>query len=71
MRQRFLKITGKGERALARSLPAWRQVQQRFVTTVGAEQWEGLRNGLEEIAHTIAAFEEPSKDTQAGKPTNF
>jgi len=71
MRQRFLKITGKGERALARSLPAWRKVQQRFVTTVGAEQWKGLRNGLEELAHTITAFEEPSKDTQARKPTSF
>src|SRR5437773_2148807 len=78
---RNLDLTGTGScasfnlrrtaRALTRSLPAWRKVQQRFVTTVGAEQWKGLRNGLEDLAHTITAFEDPSKDTQARKPTSF
>src|SRR5215467_13882428 len=30
MRQRFLSLTHKGERALARSLPAWRKVQEKL-----------------------------------------
>src|SRR3989441_8324625 len=31
MRQRFLTVTPKGERVLARSLAAWRKAQERFV----------------------------------------
>jgi DNA-binding MarR family transcriptional regulator len=59
MRQRFLALTDKGERALARSLPAWRKAQKRLVSTVGAEQWNDLRNKLEELAHTITTLDKP------------
>jgi len=67
MRQRFLALTHKGESALARSLPAWRKAQERLVSTVGAEQWKNLRNKLEELAHTVIAMDEPSKNTSSGK----
>lgn len=60
MRQRFLALTDKGERALARSLPAWRKVQQQFVSTVGAEQWNDLRNKLENLACMVIAMDEPA-----------
>ena len=53
MRQRFLALTERGERALARSLPAWRTVQERLVSTVGTEQWNDLRSKLESLAHTV------------------
>lgn len=62
MRQRFLALTGNGERALARSLPAWRKVQERFVSAVGVENWKELRNGLEELTHIVTVLDEPSKD---------
>lgn len=68
MRQRFAAITRKGERALVRSLPAWRKVQERFVATVGAEQWENLRNGLEQLAHTVMDLDKPSRSIPTAKP---
>jgi DNA-binding MarR family transcriptional regulator len=66
-RQRFLTLTGKGERALARSLPAWRKAQERLVSTVGAEPWNDLRSKLEELAHTVVGMDGPSKDTFSAK----
>ena len=70
MRQRFLTLTGKGERALARSLPAWRKVQQQFVSTVGAEQWHDLRNKLESLARTVIAMDEPAERIPSRKATD-
>jgi len=67
MRQRFLSLTHKGERALARSLPAWRKVQEKLVSTVGAEPWKDLRRKLEQLAHTVVALDGPSKDLPSGK----
>jgi len=60
MRQRFLAITDKGARALARSLPAWRKAHEQLVSTIGLEQWNDLRSELEELARTVAAFDELS-----------
>lgn len=70
MRQRFLAITDKGERALARTLPAWRKVQEQFVSTVGAEQWNDLRNKLENLARTVVAMDEPAARIAAAKSPN-
>jgi DNA-binding MarR family transcriptional regulator len=70
MRQRFLALTRTGERALARSLPAWRKVQERLVSTVGAEQWNDLRSKLEELAHTVVALDGPSGDPLSSKPAS-
>ena len=70
MRQRFLALTDKGERALARTLPAWRKVQEQFVSTVGAEQWNDLRNKLENLARTVIAMDEPAARIAAAKSPN-
>jgi DNA-binding MarR family transcriptional regulator len=50
MRQRFLKLTPSGDKALQRSLPLWRAVHARFVAAVGADYWLKLRTELETIA---------------------
>lgn len=61
-RQRFLKLTRKGARALKRSLPAWSKVQERFVSTVGSKYWDDLRNELERLAHVAADLEKLKVD---------
>jgi DNA-binding MarR family transcriptional regulator len=50
MRQRFLKLTPSGEKALQRSLPLWRAAHARFVEAVGADYWLKLKNELQLIA---------------------
>ncbi len=70
MRQRFLSLTRKGARALARSLPAWRKVQEKFVSTVGAKHWNDLRSKLEQLAHTVIALDGLSKDIPSRKSAN-
>jgi DNA-binding MarR family transcriptional regulator len=50
MRQRFLKLTHAGQKALQRSLPLWRAAHARFVAAVGEDYWLNLRNQLEAIA---------------------
>jgi DNA-binding MarR family transcriptional regulator len=57
MRQRFLTLRSKGERALARSLPSWRKIHQQFVSTVGSDYWINLRSELERLAHLAIALE--------------
>lgn len=64
-RQRFLSVTAKGEQALARSVPAWRAAQERFVATIGSEYWVELRNELERLAHVAVKLEKPEKETPA------
>jgi len=65
MRQRFLTVTAKGERALARCLPAWRAAQEKFVATMGSEHWVELRNELERVARVAVDMEKPQKDVLA------
>lgn len=67
-RQRFLTLTAKGEQTLARSLPAWRAAQARFVETIGAEHWAELRNELERIAHVVVKLEHPEIKPSAYVP---
>jgi DNA-binding MarR family transcriptional regulator len=64
-RQRFLSVTAKGEQALARSVPAWRAAQERFIATIGSEYWVELRNELERLAHVAVNLEKPKKETPA------
>jgi len=59
MRQRFLEVTLKGERALARCLPLWRKAHKHFVATIGSDHWLELRNELEKIAHAVIELENP------------
>jgi len=62
MRQRFLALTPAGERALARSVRAWRRAQERFVSSIGPRYWTGLRNELERLAHIAMELESPQKE---------
>lgn len=71
MRQRFLTITAKGKRALARSLPAWRKAQEQFVATVGPEHWVELRSELERLAHVAVNLEQPKEETPTAAPTTL
>lgn len=58
MRQRFVTLTPEGERTLARSLPAWRAAQERFVQAVGSERWDRLRDELEGLARVAIDLED-------------
>jgi DNA-binding MarR family transcriptional regulator len=62
MRQRFLKLTHSGQKALQRSLPLWRAVHARFVAAVGADYWLKLRNELESIAKSKSMTELSPED---------
>src|SRR5216684_3489789 len=65
MRQRFLTITAKGKRRLARSLAAWRKAHEHFVAAIGSEYWIELRSELERLAHVAVELEKPQKDDSA------
>ena len=60
-RQRFVTLTQKGVQLLARSIPAWRQAQDSFVATVGADYWRDLRSQLEKLAHVAISLENPAQ----------
>ncbi len=64
-RQRFLSVTAEGHQTLARSVPAWRAAQERFVATIGSEYWAELRSELERLAHVAVKLEKPEKETPA------
>ena len=59
MRQRFLSLTAKGERVLARSLPAWRKAHGRFVAAVGPQYWGNIRRDLERLTQVALRLEGP------------
>src|SRR5437016_3716947 len=71
MRRRFLTITAKGERVLARSVPAWRKAQERFVATIGSKYWLDLRNELDRLAHIAVDLEKPQKGVPDREGTGF
>jgi DNA-binding MarR family transcriptional regulator len=66
MRQRFLALTPKGERTLARSMPAWREAHARFVAMVGSDYWIDLRNELERLANVVVKLEKPHATASSG-----
>lgn len=61
MRQRFLNLTSEGEKTLARALPLWRNIQQKFVDQMGKDQWTTLRAQLEDLSKLAVSLEENSK----------
>jgi DNA-binding MarR family transcriptional regulator len=65
MRQRFLSMTPKGERALERSVVVWRKAHERFLVTVGPEYWNELRSELEQLARVVVELEESRKEDSA------
>jgi DNA-binding MarR family transcriptional regulator len=56
-RQRFVSLTARGDEALGRAIPLWREIQARFVDTIGGEYWLNLRNELERLAGVAAELE--------------
>ncbi len=48
-RERYLRLTAAGRRALAGALPLWRQAQAQAVKAIGPEAWRALRGGLQEF----------------------
>jgi len=65
-RQRFVRLTPEGERVLGASLPIWREIQGRFVDSVGSSYWINLRNDLEKLATVAASLDQPDLD-QTGR----
>jgi DNA-binding MarR family transcriptional regulator len=62
MRQRFVTLTPAGEKTLARSLPAWRATQERWVQAVGSEHWLELRAELERLAGVAVELGGPQRE---------
>jgi DNA-binding MarR family transcriptional regulator len=59
MRQRFLNLTLEGEKTLARAIPLWRQIQQKFEEKAGgSDHWQALRSELETLAKLAASMEQ-------------
>lgn len=46
-REKQVRLTTAGERALAKAVPAWRATQERFLGAFGAGKWRGMRQELE------------------------
>ena len=63
MRQRFLRVTPRGKRVLARSVPLWRAAHERFVASVGSSYWVDLRNELERLAHLAVRLGDSKDDS--------
>jgi DNA-binding MarR family transcriptional regulator len=49
-RQRRVAITPKGKDTLKQALPLWKQAQEDMVDRIGADKWERLLSGLQEVS---------------------
>jgi DNA-binding MarR family transcriptional regulator len=49
-RTRMVRLTGQGREAIARAYPLWQQAQAQIVQGSGAERWQAVAGGLEEVA---------------------
>jgi len=50
MRQRFVTLSRRGRRALARSVRPWRKIQSEFLGTIGHGRWRSMQREMERIA---------------------
>jgi DNA-binding MarR family transcriptional regulator len=50
-----LEITAKGRMALAKTVPAWRSVQDKVVAILGEERWSTIIGDLKEVATKLKA----------------
>ena len=48
-RARFARLTAKGHRLLADTLPLWQEAQDRFLAQVGKRNWRELRGILTDV----------------------
>jgi len=55
-RQRLLTLTSKAEKALAVAVPLWREMQARFLSSLGKE-WQEFRDALEHAADVAVSLE--------------
>jgi DNA-binding MarR family transcriptional regulator len=51
-REKLVRLTAKGERMLAKAVPVWRGLQERFVDAFGKMSWREMRRDLELAAVT-------------------
>jgi DNA-binding MarR family transcriptional regulator len=65
MRQRFVSLTPRGERALALALPLWRKIQSQFIDAIGSDYWLNLRKELERLS-SVATNLENGKQSRGG-----
>jgi DNA-binding MarR family transcriptional regulator len=49
-REKLVRLTAKGQKALARATPVWRDMQTRFIGTFGQRKWDDVRRDLETLA---------------------
>jgi DNA-binding MarR family transcriptional regulator len=53
-RQKWLQLTGAGERKLVRSFPLWEEAQRKFISQFGLKETDQLR-GLIGMAHSAVS----------------
>jgi DNA-binding MarR family transcriptional regulator len=49
-RTRLVRLTGQGREAVTRAHPLWRRAQARITEGSGADRWQAMAGGLEEVA---------------------
>src|SRR5262245_34141586 len=54
-RERYLRLTPAGRRALERALPLWRQAQAHAVTAIGEDARHVLRGSLQKVTSALRA----------------
>jgi DNA-binding MarR family transcriptional regulator len=54
-RERYLRLTAGGRRAVARALPLWRRAQAQVVAEIGHGAWRALRGRLAEFTTACTA----------------
>jgi DNA-binding MarR family transcriptional regulator len=59
-RQRFLTLTGAGERLVKRTLPLWELAQRSVIAGMGETRWVSFTKELESIA-AVAARDGPTE----------
>ncbi len=52
-REKRVRLTKTGERALARATPLWRAAQARFVSAFGERRWSQMRRELDQVATLV------------------
>ncbi len=60
-RRRTLLLTKAGERQLARTIPHWKQAQQRILKLVGGTKWDALGGDLLSLAQSVRTTDKRSR----------
>ena len=53
-RLKSVRLTAKGNRALAAAFPLWSAAQEKMLATIGLAAWEAIGGRLEKLAHKTA-----------------